>query len=158
MPKFRFKLEALLDSRRRDERDHQIEFATIDRERIGLEDAIRSRHTAARRGRDDLRRALEPGEPRTIIGVRLQAKSSLMLESQTQRLAIELAGVLKRLGEARTRLLEAARARKAVELLREKRFEEWKRDQDRRETAEQDDLVTERAGRGSSWFEEKASA
>jgi len=145
--RFRFTLQALLEARKREERDRQVEVAAIESERLRLEDAIRSRHAAARAGREDLRAALAPGGPRSMAGVRLQAGASLKLEAQTQALAIELAGVLKRLEGARERLLEAARARKAVELLREKRFHEWKREQDRREANEQDDLVTGRAAR-----------
>ena len=147
MATFRFRLEALLEMRRREERDRQLAVAELERERLRLENAIRSRHAAARSGRDDLRRALEPGRSTTMASVRLQASAALSLETQTQRLAIELAGVLKRLDEARERLLEAAKDRKAVEHLKAKRFEAWKREQNRREAAEQDDLVTSRAAR-----------
>ena len=149
MAKFRFTLQALLHAREREERDRQVEVAAIESERLRLEGAIRSRHAAARAGRDDLRTALAPGAPRSMAGVRLQARAALKLEAQTQALAIELAGTLKRLEEARGRLLEASRARKAVELLRQKRFDEWKREQDRREANEQDDLVTGRYARRS---------
>jgi len=145
--RFTFRLQALLEARARDERERQIEVGAVEAQRRGLEDAIRSRHAAARAGREDLRVALAPGGPRSMAGVRLQAGASIRLEAQTQALAIELAGTLKRLEEARERLLEASRARKAVELLREKRFEEWKREQDRREASEQDDLVSGRAAR-----------
>ena len=145
MPRFRFEYETLLRVRRRAERDVQLEFAAIERERLAMEEAIRSRHRAARACREDLRVALAPGR-RTAMGpVRLQAGASLRLQSQTHRLAIELAGAMRRQDEVRGRLLEATRARKAVELLREKRLAEWKREQDRREAAEQDDLVTARA-------------
>lgn len=133
--------------RRRAERDRQLAFAELERDRVRLEEAIRSRYLAARTGRDDLRRALKPGVVTSMAPVRLQAGLSLRLETQTQRLAIELAGVLKRSEEARAALLEASRERKAVELLREKRLEAWKRDQDRREAAEQDDLVNGRMAR-----------
>ncbi len=147
MAKFQFSLEVLLEARRREERDRQIEVAEIEARRRELEGAIRSRHTAARAGREDLRRALEPGAARSMAGVRLQAGVSIRLEAQMQGLAIELAGVLKTLEDARERLLEASRARKAVELLREKRFEEWKREQDRREARELDDLTSGRYAR-----------
>lgn len=147
MARFRFRLDPLLRVREREERDRQVEVAAIESERVRLESAIRARHTAARAGREDLRRALAPGGPRAMTSVRLQAGASIRLEAQTHALAIELAGVLKRLEDARSRLLEASRARKAIELLREKRLDEWKRDQDRREASEQDDLVSGRAAR-----------
>ena len=147
MPRFRFEFETLLRARERAERDVQQEFAAIERERLKLELAIRRRHASARSCRDDLRAVLAPGTRSSVASVRMQAGASLMLEAETQRLAIQLAGVLKRQGAVRERLLEAARARKAVELLREQRLAAWKKDQDRREAAEQDDLVTARAAR-----------
>jgi len=149
MARFRFRLDTLLEARRRAERDRQIELAELERERLRLEDAIRSRYAAARAGREDLRRALTPGAPRTMASVRLQATASLSLETQTQRLAIELAGVLRRLEGARERLLEAARERQAVERLREKRRDSWLAQERRREAIEQDEIAGARAIRRS---------
>jgi|GEM_PF-4170087 len=106
-------------------------------------------YAAARAGREDLRRALTPGAPRTMASVRLQATASLSLETQTQRLAIELAGVLRRLEGARERLLEAARERQAVERLREKRRDSWLAQERRREAIEQDEIAGARAIRRS---------
>ena len=148
MARFRFRLETLLEVRRRMERARQGEVAAIERERLELEHAIRARRAAAEAGRADLRRALEPGGPRSVAPVRLQAGAALTLESQTHQLAIRLAGVLRRLEEARGRLLEASRDRRAVERLREKRHEAWKRETARREAVEQDDLTSARSGVG----------
>jgi flagellar protein FliJ len=44
-------------------------------------------------------------------------------------------------------LLEATKRRKAVELLRERRFEQWRLDLERRETAAVDELAVMRYGR-----------
>jgi flagellar export protein FliJ len=46
----------------------------------------------------------------------------------------------KRLEEARTRLAEAARRRKAIEILREKQFDRWRMQQARAETALGDEI------------------
>lgn len=154
MAKFRFNLEHVLEQRKRAERDAQIAFAEIDRERVDLENRIRGFQHSIVGFKRDLRGALageqrqdEPGAPVTLPDVRLQAGASLMVMGKAQATVVELAGVHKRLEEARTALLDAARARQAVELLKEHRYEQWKKDQARREAMELDDMATMRHGR-----------
>jgi hypothetical protein len=142
--------------RHRQERDAQVAFAAIDRERVAIESQIRGYQRAIVGFKRDLRGVLAGeapadgtvGAPITLIDVRLQAGASLMMMGKAQVAVLQLAGVHKRLEAARGRLLEAARARKGVELLRERRFEQWKRVQAKQESAELDDLTTMRAGRG----------
>ena len=69
------------------------------------------------------------------------------LAGTAQRTVLELAGLLRRLESARAELLEAAKRRKAVELLKDRRFEEWRSDQNRRELAAVDELAVMAAGR-----------
>nr|MCU0689024.1 flagellar FliJ family protein [Phycisphaerales bacterium] len=69
---------------------------------------------------------------------------------ELRRLAIEMAGVLKRVEIARAELLAATVARKAMETLRDKALAEWNREQAQREAAELDDLTLMRHGRGSA--------
>ena len=81
-----------------------------------------------------------------LVGVRLAANASLHGVVELQRAAIELAGLGQRLSRARAELMKATVARKAVELLKKRRYEAWKRERDRRENAELDDLVVMRHG------------
>ena len=150
--RFRFNLEHVLEQRRRAERDAQVAFAKVDRERVELENRIRGFQKSIVAFKRDLREALA-GEraspdagaaPITLPDVRLQAGASLTLMGKAQSTVLELAGVHRRLDEARAALLEAARARQAVELLKEHRYDEWKRAEDKREAAELDDLSTMR--------------
>ncbi|MEM9560896.1 MAG: flagellar FliJ family protein, partial [Planctomycetota bacterium] len=60
---------------------------------------------------------------------------------RAQAAVVRLAGVYERLDRARLELLEAATARRAVELLRDRRLEAWKRDELRREQLVLDDLT-----------------
>ncbi len=155
MARFRFNLEHVLEQRIRAERDRQVVFAGIDRERVELESQIRGHQHALVGYKRDLRSALAGEEPTEELGgaavtlpeVRLQAGASLMVMGKAQSAVLQLAGVHKRLEIARGELLEAARARRAVELLREQRYAQWKRDLDRKEAAELDDLSVMRAGR-----------
>lgn len=159
MARFRFNLEHVLEQRQRAERDAQIAFAAIERERVALEMQIRGFQQTLVGFKRDLRGALAGGPPVsgdggsalrapiTLTNVRLQAGASLLVMGKAQSAVVQLAGVHKRLETARAALLDAARARQAVELLRERRFEQWKREQAKQEAMELDDLSTMRAGR-----------
>lgn len=161
MPRFRFNLEHVLEQRLRVERDAQVEFARIDRERVALESQIRGYQQTIVGFKRDLRDALsgdshqpmEGGAPITLLDVRLQAGASLMVMGKAQCAVLDLAGVHKRLETARANLLDAARARKGVELLRERRFDLWKRELAKKEASELDDLATMRAGRNDGLLE-----
>jgi len=59
-------------------------------------------------------------------------------------MAIQLASIEKQIATAREKLMESIRARRALELLREKQFVQWLLEQQRREDAELDDLALQR--------------
>jgi flagellar protein FliJ len=145
MRRFTFQLDPLLRVRRRAERARQRAVAELERERLTLEEHLRrqQRHIAV--GKASLRDHLV-GEVR-VHDLRGQAAASMKMMSQAQRVVIELAGVHQRLVAARSELMNAARQRRAVEMLREKRFAEWKRDMDKRETAALDELAVIAAAR-----------
>ena len=82
--------------------------------------------------------------------VRLQAGASLRLLGRAHHGALQLAGVLARLANARRDLMEATTRRKAVETLRERRWHAWKTTLDRREAAALDELNVMSASRKES--------
>lgn len=150
MAAFKFEYEALLEIRRREERDRQVVVATLERERLAVEDRLRQCQNAIRAGREEMRAALGAGpSARASLdfgAVRAQAAASFQLTVRAQRIAIQLAGATSRVESARAALLEASRRRRAIELLRERRYEAWKREQDKKEQAAIDELVVMRAG------------
>jgi flagellar export protein FliJ len=77
-----------------------------------------------------------------IASLRLQAASALGSVRQAQQLVLQLAGVHQRLEAARCELIEATKARRAIERLKERRFERWKTDLEKAETARLDELAT----------------
>ena len=91
--------------------------------------------------RDELRAVLAGGRAVDLGAAKLQASASLNAVARTQQLALKLAGAHRRVEHARQELLEAARQRRAVELLREKRFEAWKSEQAQRENSAIDELA-----------------
>jgi len=146
MPKFRFEHEALLEQRRREEREKQRIVAELQRQRIDVEDALRRTQQAIHACKHELRDALSVRGARIDAGaLRLQAGASFHMTVEAQRIAIRLSGAAQRLEAARVQLLEASRRRRAVELWRERRYEAWKRAEDKREQAEIDEIVVMRA-------------
>lgn len=148
MARFRFPLEPVLEHRRMIEEERQRAVAVVERERLALEDSIRAYQGAITGEKDDLRqrlRTLAPGAGGAgLEGVRRQAAAAIGVLGHAQRAVLQLAGVHKRLEAARAELLEAAKRRKAVELLRERLHERWRLEQSRREAAEMDELAVMR--------------
>ena len=144
MPKFRFALQAVLDQRERVEQQKQRIVAEIEGQRAAVEGRLRELQRAITQEKGEQGEKLRAGD---VAGARGQAAAIVRLAAAAQRVVLELAGVHKRLEGARADLLEAAKRRKAVELLRERRYEEWRLDLERRDAAETDERAVMRAGR-----------
>jgi len=144
MKTFRFKLDPVLQLREREEQACLRIVASIDRERVALEDRLRSTQHVLVDSKSEWSGELT-GEL-DITALRTRAHASLHAVRQAQELAIQLAGVHQRLQRARATLSEAIRRRRAIELLRDQAFEAWRREEDRRETAELDDITSKRPG------------
>lgn len=161
MPRFVFKLQPVIEQRLRVEREKQRRVAELERERMGLEAEIAEYQTRLTAERDDLRTRLfeerEGGRVR-LDQVRQQASASLGLIARAQRAVVRLAGVHRRLDAARLDLIRATAERRGVEVLRERRYEAWKYEQDRREAGALDEMAVMRAGRpGAPRHEEDAA-
>ena len=145
MAKFVFRLEPLLTVRRRAEDDARRAVAVLQRERLKLEAELRRRQQDIVAGKDRLRGTLTG---RLDMGVlRLGAGSTLNVIRQAQQLALKLAGLGKRMDSVRQVFLEARVRRRAIELLRERRFDQWKAALGKAETAALDELAVSAAAR-----------
>jgi flagellar FliJ protein len=145
MPRFQFALEGLLRARRAVEQQHQRAVAAVERERLSLEDRLRSQQQEIVAARQMLRDSLV-GQV-DAHALRLHASASIHQMRQAQRMALELAGAHRRLEQARLLLVEAARARRAIELLREGRLAQWRALQEKAETDALDELAVFAAAR-----------
>lgn len=150
MAKFRFNLETLLDQRRLVEQGKQRDLAAIERDRIEIERQILDAQRDIATQKQDLRAALAPGKGRPELdlrSVRLQSHASLHSVAALQRLAFKLAGAHQRAERARADLLRATADRKAVELLKRRRFDAWLREENKKEAAAVDDMVNAQVAR-----------
>ncbi|MFZ4573329.1 MAG: flagellar FliJ family protein [Phycisphaerales bacterium] len=151
MAKFVFRLEAVLRARLAEERARQLALATVERERAAIEEEIRGHQVAIATERAEMRERLSPGAPVQLRAVRLQAHAALHAVARAQQATLRLAGVYQRIDVARRDLLKATTRRKAVERLRERRFEEWAQERKRAETAALDELAVMRAALEETW-------
>ncbi len=149
MARFVFEFETVLELREREEKMRMRAVGELEARRLAVEGRVAGLQAGLRAGREEWRDAVSGGGAFSVLGARMAATASLHAVVELQRAAIELAGLAQKMARARAELLRATVAKKAVELLRRHRFEAWKREQDRRETGELDDLVVMRHGRTS---------
>jgi flagellar biosynthesis chaperone FliJ len=148
MPKFRFNLEAVLKQRAAAERTKQLAVAGLEQERLAAEEAILAAQREIDAEKNEMRGMLAPGGGAVDLrGVRMQAARSLFAVGEASRAIYRLGGTMKRLDAARGELLRATTARKAVETLRERRYEAWMDEQKRREDAALDEMAVIRGSR-----------
>ncbi len=145
MPRFVFRLAPLLRARRHAEQQQQCRVAEIERERLRLEGTLRRHQQSISQGKRSVRDRLV-GRLDTS-DLRIHAGSALAMMRKAHRVVLELAGVHRRLEQARAELIGATQRRRALELLRDRRHEQWKADQNKAETAALDDLAATSAAR-----------
>ena len=141
MPKFKFQLEPLLKLRERVERDRQIAVARLENERAEIERTIRDRQQSIDHARYAAKDALSPGSIK-LHDARKHAVAALRHQADAQNNALKIAGVFKRLNDARDELTRATAARRAIELIKEKRKAEHERAEARKEAIALDELAT----------------
>lgn len=139
MAKFTFKYESVLRHRCVIEDLRQREMARELRQRMIIEDQLRL-----------MQRTIM--ESKRELGAALTGKVDLQQIAQftryggqvTQRahgFVRKLAQIEKQIEHARQRLIDATRQRQAIELLRQRHHQQWLLEQDRRETAQLDELA-----------------
>jgi flagellar FliJ protein len=142
--KFTFRLQPVLDQRERIEQARQLVVAELERQRLTIEDRLRKLQGEMNQATMDLRTRLTGSSGSVVVTeVRMQAGASMNMAAQARMAALELAGVYRRLERARHDLLRAATDRRAVELLKEKRLEEWRMERNRAETKAVDEAATQ---------------
>jgi flagellar FliJ protein len=126
LAKFHFELEAVLKQRIAAERQKQLALGEVERTRLTLEARLREFQHSITEEKNDLRAALSPGSSLNAQSVRMQAGMSLHFAAMARQTVFQLAALHRRLETARRSLLEATTRRKAVEKLRERRYEAWR--------------------------------
>lgn len=142
MKRFKFTLQSLLDMRERHELECQRDLAKIERQRLEIEDRLRAMQARIDSGKSELTQRLT-GQV-DADSLRQQATMTMHLDAEARRLSGHLAEVYREGARRRQILAKAQQERKSIERLRERRFEQWKREQAKREELAIDDLVSTR--------------
>lgn len=148
MPRFVFELDAVLTQRESEELRAQVRLATVEAERSALERRIRMAHEWGEQERAALKEFLG-SNARTIdvLAARRQATAIHRASMDARRAVLQLAGVHKRLEAARAELIECTTRRKAVETLRERRYQAFLSEEKRREASALDEMNITRGAR-----------
>jgi flagellar FliJ protein len=133
MSKFIFNLDGVLTQRKHAEHQRQRELAEAQRVVAQLEAELRDVEATQASVTQDLRDNRLVGQ---IDLAFLAAHRRFIIATQRKGMAIvqQLANAQAKVTTARTELAEAARQKKAIEILRDKRFELWKHEQAKKET------------------------
>ncbi|MCC7406636.1 MAG: flagellar export protein FliJ [Phycisphaeraceae bacterium] len=143
MAGFVFALEAVLRHRKIIEEQRQRDLAMQLRHRMILQDQLRSMQETISRSRYQMADALQGRVNLAAVGS--FALYSSQVSQRADAITREIANVEKRVEAARQLLLAATRSRQALELLKERRYDQWRRAQERRQTAELDEIALRRA-------------
>lgn len=141
MAGFKFKLAPVLKVRQAEEDRCQRELAAIMRRRNTAHDRLRDMQQTIVESKHALSTGLV-GEV-NVSHIGQFARYSAQVRVRAQVLVRELAGIENEVSGARSRLIEATRARKALELLRDQQKARWEHEHRRREAVEMDELGTQ---------------
>lgn len=144
MARFRFGLQTVLDLREREEKERQRVVGRLESERMAMEHKLRDYQGSIRLSKEGMRTAMggAAGGGVDAPALRLEAGAALGMQIRAHQAALRLAGIHRRLETARRALMEATKARRAIEVLKEKRYAAWLTEQNRRESVALDEIGT----------------
>ncbi|MAE66722.1 MAG: hypothetical protein CMJ18_20840 [Phycisphaeraceae bacterium] len=145
MARFNFRYDAVLRQRQAAENECQRDLARSLRERMVLQTQLRSMHQSI----TDSRHALADGLVGRVAMDRVAhfARSSGQFTVRAQQFVMRLAALEKQIQQDQHRLAEVTRARKALDVLRDRDESKWRRGQRRLEGARLDEAAIQRFGR-----------
>jgi flagellar protein FliJ len=146
MPRFHFKLEALLTHRRQIEREKQRRVAQVQQDIQDVRRHIQETQNLIHAQNQTLGTKELTGR----LDMQYIAHEKRFVGALTVRIVLatqKLAGLEQTLAAARAELLAAARDRKVIEKLREKQYARWRLELERKEAAVIDEIGTQLAVR-----------
>src|SRR5437867_2965313 len=136
MPKFTFKLAGVLEHRKQLERQRQRELAVAQQKVLGVQAEIDALNAVKRSSSDHLRTGRL-----TAASLAAHQRFAAAMRQKATSLARQLDHARHEVEGAQLTLLEAAKQRKIMEKLRERELARWTEAQQRRESAEADEVA-----------------
>jgi flagellar FliJ protein len=140
MAVFKFNLQGVLRQRELVEDVRQRELAAVQARYATMEAQLKAMDEEVRAASDDLRQNRLIGRV-DLNFLAAHRRFTLAMQRRALELATQMAPVKQAVDAARAALVEAAKQRKIMEKLREKRQADWSADQARRETAATDEIA-----------------
>ena len=141
MATFQFELQPLLEHRQRIEDEKQKTLAQQLRLREALERQLRELQETVVSDKHTMKQQLIGKVD--VSRIRQHALHGHQVSIRAQQLLMRLAQLMQQIDAARAELIEASRERKAVEKLREKRYQAWQREQNKREARQLDEIAVQ---------------
>jgi flagellar protein FliJ len=141
MPRFKFQLEGLLRHRRRLERERQRDLALLHREVRRLEEELRSLGAAMSQTHSQVREKLTGRLDLGFLAAHRRFITSMQRSGQV--VLQKIAALGPQIEARRVAVVAAAKDRKVLEKLRERRREIWLADEARREMAMLDEVANQ---------------
>jgi flagellar FliJ protein len=141
MPRFVFKLEGLLRNRRRVERQRQRDLAILQRQARRLEEELRELGAAMTRANQQARNSLVGRLDLAFLAA--HRRYLAVMQRNGQALIQKIASLGPQIEASRQALTAAAKDRKVIEKLRERRRELWLADEAKREQADLDEAANQ---------------
>src|SRR3954447_6354990 len=139
MATFTFQLDPVLQQRKLIEDQRQRELAAVQAEYAELERQLRSLDLEVQTSEADLRCNRLTGRL-DLSFLAAHRRFTLAMQRKAVALAQQMAAVRKRVDDARAALVEAAKQRKIMEKLRERRQAQWSEETTRKELAALDEI------------------
>ncbi len=140
MPKFVFQLEGVLRQRTHVEQQRQRELAVVQTQMAGLDAELRALDASVRAAEDDLRQNRLVGRI-DLAFLAAHRRYAFAMQRKAMGVAQKMAGVQIQLEKAQRNLAEAAKQKKILGKLRERRFARWREEIERRDLVEMDEIA-----------------
>lgn len=139
MASFTFQLDPILQQRKLVEEQRQRDLSAVQAEYAELEATLRALDQEVRASEADLRTNRLTGRL-DLSFLAAHRRFTLAMQRRAVALAQQMAAVRKRVDDARAALVEAAKQRKILEKLRERRQTQWSEEANRKELAALDEI------------------
>lgn len=138
---FRFRYQSLLEHRRHVEEKRQRELAQRLQRKSELEGMLEEAQSTIRENKHELADSLQGRVDMSQLG--MFARYSVHMAGRGMHVVRHIAAAQQEVERARAKLLEATQQVKALELLRDREYEQWKKQQKKKENQRLDEIAVQ---------------
>ena len=139
MARFVFSLESVLRHRKHAEQERMRELAACQAEMTRLQGELKALNDGMQANAAEMKANHLTG-PLDVAYLAAHRRYTVAMQRKGQTLVQDMARQQRKVDEAQRQLAEAAKERKVIEKLRERQFERWKSEVERKELADADEV------------------